>query len=131
MKKIFLSFFAATLFVSLIGCSNSKKSGETSSETPETAVEETQTTTSDAKEAGVDAYGRVAGQMEQLGIELSEDQQRLLQEAAGKYDFNSASNAEQRKAMRQEFQQEMYNILTPEQQAVYDEKRQNRNQGGN
>lgn len=131
MKKILLSLFAATLFVSLIGCSNSKKSGETSNETPEAALEETQTTTSDTKDAGVDAYGRVAGQMEQLGIELSEDQQRLLQETSGKYDFNSAGNAEQRKAMRQEYQQEMYNILTPEQQAVYDDKRQNRNQGGN
>lgn len=132
MKRILFSFLAATLVIGLFSCSNSKKSGETSTEGTEVVQEEAPETADDAVsqvDAGRDAFGRMNSQMEQLGIELSEEQQRQLQEVSGRFDLNSATNAEQRKALRQQLQQEMYNILTPEQQAVYDGQRQNRNQG--
>ncbi|HQU58041.1 MAG TPA: hypothetical protein PLU64_02570, partial [Saprospiraceae bacterium] len=62
-----------------------------------------------------------------------EAQQAKLQEIAAKYDFAGVTSKEERRAMRQDLQKDIYNnVLTPEQQAALDGMRESRgNKDGN
>ncbi|HRW75895.1 MAG TPA: hypothetical protein P5563_08320 [Saprospiraceae bacterium] len=123
MKRntFFFAFVLGTLMI--ISCSESKKS--TSSDEQSAPAMEAPAAEASPKKA-VDPVGRVTGQFNELGIELTEDQQAQLNALSAKYDFNGAADREARQKMRTEFQNEMYNILTPEQQELYNQKRKDR-----
>ncbi|MEZ5030600.1 MAG: hypothetical protein R2787_04300 [Saprospiraceae bacterium] len=123
MKRntFFFAFVLGTLMI--ISCSESKKS--TSSDEQSAPAMEAPAAEASPKIA-VDPVGRVSGQFNELGIELTEDQQAQLNALSAKYDFNGAADREARQKMRTEFQNEMYNILTPEQQELYNQKRKDR-----
>lgn len=122
MKRntFFFAFVLGTLMI--ISCSESKKS--TSSD--EQSAPAMEAPAASKSEKAVDPVGRVTGQFNELGIELTEDQQAQLNALSAKYDFNGAADREARQKMRTEFQNEMYNILTPEQQELYNQKRKDR-----
>lgn len=119
---------SATLVLSVIfACSESKNSTKnenvsTVEQTEETAPE--QAAAPDAKEKDFNASSRVTSQFDQLGLELSGEQEQQIQDIASRYDFEGATDRDARKAMRQEFQKEIFEkVLTPEQRDTYNQKR--------
>jgi hypothetical protein len=65
------------------------------------------------------------GQFGRMGIDLSPEQLQQVEAIAAKYNFSAAPDRESRKAMRQEFQKEVFDVvLTPEQQAKSKEQRE-------
>jgi hypothetical protein len=66
-----------------------------------------------------------SGQFGRMGIELTAEQLKQVEAIAAKYDFTAAPDRESRKAMRLEFQKEVFDaVLTPEQQAKSKEQRE-------
>lgn len=119
---------SATLVLSVIfACSESKNSTKnenvsTVEQTEETAPE--QAAAPDTKEKDFNASSRVTSQFDQLGLELSGEQEQQIQDIASRYDFEGAADRDARKAMRQEFQKEIFEkVLTPEQRDTYNQKR--------
>lgn len=127
MKKSILFFLFATLLIGLGSCSQSSKSQGAKEvvEAPEAKYE--------GQARDIDVAARANEQLQKLGVTLDDAQQVKLQEITAKYDFSSANNQEQRRAMRQELQKDIYaNVLTPEQQAAVDGMRESRgNKDGN
>ncbi|MCB0571984.1 MAG: hypothetical protein KDC66_19595 [Phaeodactylibacter sp.] len=127
MKKSIMFFLFATLLIGLGSCSQSSKSqgAKEVAETPEGKNE--------GKARDIDVVARSTEQLQKLGVTLDDAQQAQLQELAAKYDFSNVNTQEERRAMRQNLQRDIYdNILTPEQRAAIDGMRENRgNKDGN
>lgn len=121
MRSTFLLLIAFFTFGLLVSCSESKnstKGDETS--TVEQAVESE--SAQPAKE--LNASERVTSQFEQLGIELSEEQEQQIETIASRYDFSGAADRDARREMRQNFQKEVFEtVLDQEQRDIFNQKR--------
>ena len=127
MKKRMLFFLVIALAIGLSSCSQSSKSQgakEVTTENPENK---------EGQARDIDVVARANDQFNKMGITLDEAQQAKLQEIAAKYDFAGVTSKEERRAMRQDLQKDIYNnVLTPEQQAALDGMRESRgNKDGN
>lgn len=66
-----------------------------------------------------------SGQFSRMGIQLDDEQLKQVEAIAAKYDFTSAPDRETRKALRQQFQKEVFDVvLSPEQRASAQEQRE-------
>jgi type III secretory pathway component EscV len=124
MKRTFLLFSAVIVLGLLVSCSESKNStkGEETA-TIEQAVEaQPAEAAREAKE--LNASERVASQFEQLGIELSSEQEQQIENIASRYDFQGAADRDSRREMRQNFQKEVFeNVLDQNQRDIFNQKR--------
>jgi hypothetical protein len=120
---IFLVIFATTFFIS---CSDSNETAtEGESTTTEIATEEAGS--KPRPKQNMSPSQRLSTQFEELGLGLSAEQVSQIDAIAAKYDFDNAADRDARKAMRQTFQNEVFeNVLTAEQQSAYNQSKAER-----
>ncbi|MCO6484718.1 MAG: hypothetical protein J5I41_02965, partial [Saprospiraceae bacterium] len=102
----------------------------------DSATAETETPTAEPSTDGNDAAlntdearprvsSQFAAQFGRMGIELTPEQLQQVEAIAAKYDFASAADRESRRAMRQEFQKEVFDaVLTEEQRNSANQQRE-------
>jgi Spy/CpxP family protein refolding chaperone len=129
MKKINFLLALAVLLVFAASCSQSSKTQKSNVEAQEQPTIESDATPGSEETKGnadMSPGSRMAKQLDQVGSSLTEEQRMQLEEIAGKYDMSKATTQEERRAMRDQLQNEMNSILTPEQRAKLDEKKKAR-----
>ncbi len=126
MKKLYnlLAIIVLTIFIA--ACSQTPKTQKGTVETQEKAPDNPVVATEEVDKKSLNAADRIGSQLEELGDGLTEEQRARLDELSQKYDRSRAGSQEERRAMRQQMQNEVNNILTPEQRAKLDQNRKTR-----
>lgn len=118
--SLFLVIFATTFFFS---CSDSNKS-TTEGESTSTEMATEGTESKPRPKQNLSPSQRLSTQFEELGLGLSAEQVSQINAIAANYNFDNAADRDARKAMRQSFQNEVFeNVLTAEQQSAYNQSK--------
>ncbi len=119
MKLIALLLITVMALSGQTGCKNggNTDNATTGTETP-TANPSTEGNDAalNADEARERVSSQFAAQFGRMGIELTPEQLQQVEAIAAKYDFASAADRESRRAMRQEFQKEVFDAVLTEEQ---------------
>lgn len=118
--SLFLVIVATTFFFS---CSDSK-TASSENESTSTEISSEETASKPRPKQNMSPSQRLSTQFEELGLGLSAEQVSQIDAIAANYDFNNAADRDARKAMRQTFQNEVFeNVLTAEQQSAYNQSK--------
>lgn len=136
LKKTLFLLVLAIMAGSFASCSDKGSSSSESSESSSTgtagteaAGTETTATSADQpaeakRKKASDPVARATAVFEQMGLELTPEQSTQIAEISAKYDLKGAPDRESRRALLQQFLQEVAdNVLTPDQRVKYDEHR--------
>ena len=130
MKRVNILLVMGALLVLAASCSQSSKTQKSNVEAMEQPAEnQTPEAGAPAEEKGnadMNPASRLGGQLDQMNAGLTEEQKMKLDEIAKKYDLSKAGSQEDRKAMREQMQNDINSVLTPEQRAKLDENRKAR-----
>jgi Spy/CpxP family protein refolding chaperone len=126
MKKINIWLTISILSIFAVSCSQTSKAPKGNSETQEKAAESQASTPENDQEKSLNAGDRLGSQLDELGESLTADQRAKLDELSRKYDLSRSGSQDERRAMRQQMQNEVNNILTPEQRAKLEQNRKAR-----
>lgn len=133
LKKTLFFLLLAVLAGSFAACSDK---GSSSTEATENGTEATSATTETStagsadqtaetkRKKASDPVARATAVFEQMGLVLTPEQSAQVAEISAKYDLKGAPDRESRRALLQQFLQEVAdNVLTAEQRVKYDEHR--------
>jgi len=130
-KSLFLLILAVMVgsFAACTGNEATSTEGSESSTTTSTSTTESATGAAEQpaeakRKKASDPVARATAVFEQMGLELTPEQSAQVAEISSKYDLKGAPDRESRRALLQQFLQEVAdNVLTPEQRVKYDEHR--------
>lgn len=100
------------------------ENGSATAATSETASGAAEQAAETKRKKASDPVARATAVFEQMGLELTPEQSAMVSEISAKYDLKGAPDRETRRAMLQQYLQEVAdNVLTAEQRVKYDEHR--------